>query len=317
MYTFLFFLLVQYIYMSDITTAVDSIAEKKKEQEGTSEPNDWRSFFITCLQLFVTLLLVSFIGANFIYISTNDYLDSEFMFPTQESTYFPRGFPYEIPDQYGGYFAKEKCQGVKRLPNKYNLIGNQFPYNLARPLSSDWDFIQSFKNWLARSCADSYMTSRSLMRDYFSFFAPAPTDNIFANETFLMFFVGPMTLFLSFLVPLIGGVTTLFFSWEAGFWWWTFGLLGMWTYWLPLAVAVTQFVQFIMTLLFMPLIMDSAVVKTILHCNIRTITLIYGWLVCGVAFGTLDPAVAMVMSLVYCGLLVKMFWSDAKALVGL
>jgi hypothetical protein len=301
--------------------APDNIDAKKKEQTGEGEENSWGSFFISCLKMFVLLLVITFLGANFIYLSSHDDLieNSEFLFPTDESSYFPPpGFPDSHPAaQKGGYFAAEKCQGVSRITPKYMLIGYEFPYNVVAPKESIWDLMQSFKNWFARTCADTYKVNRGLARDFYSFFAPNAQGNIFANETFLLFIMGPLTLLLSFLVPIFAGLGVLFYGLQANFWWWLFGLLFMWTFVLAAGIALAQFLQFLKTVLFMPLLMDSHVVKTILHCNVRSITVVYGWFVCGAAFDSLDPTIAIVMAIVYCIFLIKMFWSDAKALVGL
>jgi len=89
--------------------ATDNIAAKKKEQTGEGEVSSWGNFFLSCLKMFVYLLVVCFLGANFIYLSSHDDLieNSEFLFPTDESSYFPPpGFPHPPPAaQSGGYFA--------------------------------------------------------------------------------------------------------------------------------------------------------------------------------------------------------------------
>ena len=185
----------------------DNIAAKRKEQSGEGEESSWGTFFLSCFKMFVMLLVVCLLGANFIYLSSHDDLieNSEFLFPTDESSYFPPpGFPQPAKPapaaaaQSGGYFAAEKCQGISRITPKYTLIGYEFPYNLVAPKKSDWDLIQSFKNWFARTCADTYKINRGLARDFYSFFAPNAQGNIFANETFLMFIMGPVAFGLTF-----------------------------------------------------------------------------------------------------------------------
>ena len=153
------------------------------------------------------------------------------------------------------------------------------------------------------------------MRDYLMFFAPNSNGNIFSNETFLMFIIGPLTLLFSILALLLGGLFAMFYSLQANFWWWLFGLLFMWTFALSGGIALAQFFQMLKTIIFLPVVMDSNVIKTIIRCNIRGITVVYGWLVCGAAFDSIDPNVAMYMAITYCVILVKMFWSDAKAAI--
>jgi len=280
--------------MSDTTPSL--IDEKKNLKKGVSpnQKNSIITFLLHVLLSFIIMLVVGFYGANFIYytssivtslpsantteekIINSPLLDK--IFPTKKEDY---GLPPDV--MKGG--GKAMKGGATSCENKINLpgagvynklktigIGNKkpgWPYNMYSN-SIIIGPVQSFKNWIAESTADTYITNRTVLKRLFSFFACDPAGNIFANEPFQMFLVAPLMLALTGIVPLF----TYFSSWFSLFktnWMFALPCLIIVDWIITATVSFVQTFQYLVTLLMLPLYSDSGVVCDIVGRNYKVL----------------------------------------------
>ena len=299
-------------------------ARRDRKKKGADGPNDWFAFIIDVIKAFVITLVVGLLGSNFIFLSGTERVVLDNIMPTDPNEYFPNGFPEDDggddadagagagTGQAGGGY--EACHAFRKYVPKGSLIGYEFPYNMVAWPKSDWDFMQMFKNWIAKTTADTYITSRGLLKDWLDFFAPAAQStsqtNVFANQTFLMLFVAPFNICFTFAVFFWGLFSSLFYAIQAGFLWTIAGMIAMYTWIFTGIIGVSHFCQFLKVFVFLPAVTDWAVVKSVLSCNTTVLALLFGWLVCGAAFVSLDPTVAVIMSIVFCLMTLKSLWSE-------
>lgn len=328
--------------VDDSLKGLDS-ARSQRKKSNTDGKSDWVGFVIDVLKCFALTLFIGLIGSNFIFLSGTERVVLDNIMPTDPNEYFPNGFPEDDGEddaggdagaaqkggggkqsssgkqsgsgggkQSGGGY--ESCQAFRKYVPKGSLIGYEFPYNMVAWPKSEWDFMQMFKNWVAKSTADTYITSRGVLKDWLDFFAPAAqstgSTNVFANQTFLMLIVAPLNLCLTFAVFFWGIFSSLFYMLQAGFLWTIVGLFAMYTWIFSGIVGVSHFCQFLKLFIFLPAVTDWAVVKSVMSCNVTMLALVFGWLVCGAAFVSLDPTVAVIMSMVFCVLTIKSLWSE-------
>jgi hypothetical protein len=224
--------------------------------------------------------------------------------PTDENRYFP-------PMSGGG----ESCSNNKEYSTNWtnlNKIGigknGGFPYSMYKEGIFNGLF-QRFKNWLAKSTADAYITDRGLLQKWLSLFSPdKESKNIFANETFQMFIMSPL-MFLVF--PLV--IIFIFFSsWFSLFkQGWIFALVGVfliYSWVINASVSIVQSMQYLLTFIFLPILADFKRIKKIIGCNAKALSLFFGLLVCSSAFSFLDNTVSITMFVVYLGMVIKSFW---------
>ena len=100
-----------------------------------------------------------------------------------------------------------------------------------------------------------------------------------------------------------------FFNSESNFgvFWALFGLVFGWTWGLSSTISMVQFIQYLFLFMVLPLLSNLTAVKKILHCNIKTLALLFGALVCGSASVHLDNVTSYVMTGVYIILFIKSF----------
>lgn len=299
---------------TDNPNVKSNIDAKMKEREKTKrlkDESDWRSFFEAVGWRLLWAVAFAFIGANFIYLSSSEELD--YIFPTNVNWYFPTFDPYTLTFKSHAGGSYQNCKPVKGGPHPGKLIGREWPYNMVGPLKSDWDIIQSMKNWIAVTCADTWMAGRSGMKSWLSFFAP---PGAFSFQPLQILVAAPISILLSGLAMVFGFMGSLYYALQYSPGWTILGMFMMFTWFLISCVAGTMFVKYLATLCFLPITHDFPAVKDILRCNIKYFVLFYGWLVCGAAFDFLDPTISIMVAIGFLGLLVKSFWSDVRSFVG-
>jgi hypothetical protein len=244
--------------------------------------------------------------------------------------------------QRGGAYDEKTCTAKKEGKRIIDPFYKGFPYGMAREVIYDpmpppshgffsflrwqpsfepqhkwydWQLLQKFKNWLAYSTAKTYISSRGIFKDYIKFFGPPEegATNIFSNQTFLILIMAPLNaLFVSMLVPFLGFVLNLWYSFSASFAWSIVGIFLVYTFLIASITSIMHYFQFLKTFLLLPLSERWPEIQSIITCNIKTLIFVFGWLVCTGAFSFLDPMTSGVMAVVYVILMGKMIYDSIK-----
>jgi hypothetical protein len=71
---------------------------------------------------------------------------------------------------------------------------------------------------------------------------------------------------------------------------------------------MVQFIQYLLFFTIIPLLQNLPMVRKILHCNIKTLGILFGGLVCSSAISNLDYTTSTVMIVVYIIMTIKALW---------
>ena len=294
-------------------TDLNSIEEKRKQMSGDNEKNKWASFGISIVVNILIIFFIGIIGANVIYMtSAINKVDNagitllEKLLPTDESHYFPQGGSFK-----GGATCSSGKEYSTNWTNLNNIgIGNKsgWPYSMYNP-HSGYGIIQGFKNWFAKSIADCYITNRGLFQNFLQVFAPDREDkNKFSNETFQMFILAPIMFIVFPLVSTFIYLSSWFSEFKAGIGFTLIGMFLCYSWFTTATVSFIQSMQYLLTFLVLPLIADYKRIKKIIGCNVKSLSFLFGLLVCSSGFVYLDTTISVTMFVVYLSLLIKSFW---------
>jgi len=297
-------------------TVLTPIEEKKKNIDDINESNKqnkWLSFGTSIITNILIVLFVGVIGSNFIYMTTaiNKVDNSgisllEKLLPTDESIYFP---------QKGSLKGGSSCSSSKEHSTNWTNLNNigigkngGWPYSMYNE-DSGYGVTQNFKNWFSKSIADCYITNRSILQKWLGLFSSDKEDkNIFSNETFQMFVVAPLMFLIYPLIIFFIYFSSWFSAFKSG---WGFTLIGMfllYSWFTTSTVSLIQSMQYLLTFTILPLIADYKRIRKIIGCNVKSLSLLFGLLVCSSAFSYLDNTISITMFLVYLFLIIKSFW---------
>jgi hypothetical protein len=286
-----------------------TIEEKRKEMNKNNEKNKWVSFGISIIINILIIFFIGIIGANFIYmtsavnkVDTSGVTLLEKLLPTDEYHYFPQGGALK-----GGACSSSKEYSTN-WTNLSNIgIGNKggWPYSMYNP-NGGYGIVQNFKNWFAKSIADSYITNRGLLQKWLGVFSPDKEEkNKFSNETFQMFIIAPLMFLVFPFISLFIYSSSWFSEFKSGVGFTVVGMFLCYSWCTTATVSFIQSIQYLLTFLVLPLIADFKRVKKIIGCNVKSLSLLFGLLVCSSAFSYLDNTVSVTMFVVYLILLIK------------
>ena len=309
---------------------MSTIEEKKNEKLNSENKDDnksnWVAFAINVIQNFILTLFIGILGANFIFLTSSSSIFLDNVLPSQECNYFPPCNNQSQKGGDGGENYNENCETPKKSFSMKNLqalgIGGSggWPYKHRsnRDSSSSVGFFQDFIDWAIDTIYDTYKFNRGVLKSWLAFFAKPIKNNseganTFMNsDTFQILFIAPLTLMASVLAFPSGFFVSLFSSFfnsesNFGVFWALFGLVFGWTWGLSSTISMVQFIQYLFLFMVLPLLSNLTAVKKILHCNIKTLALLFGALVCGSASVHLDNVTSYVMTGVYIILFIKSF----------
>jgi hypothetical protein len=126
----------------------------------------------------------------------------------------------------------------------------------------------------------------------------------------------PLTVILSFVTFIIGGVGSFVFALQNNPSWTIVGMFLMFTWFVCGMIALMQFLKFLHAILFLPVMMDKEGVRNILSCNLRFIVVFFGFLVCGSAFDYLDPTIGLMMGIGFLAMTARAFLQETLELIG-
>ena len=308
-----------------------TIEQKKNEKlnesaDGTPMTSNWVAFGINVLQNFILTLFIGLLGANFIFLSSSSTDFLETLLPTKNTSYFPTiektggtGAGSRIT-RGGGGAGGENYHGTCNSTDKNSFnIGNLkflgiggaggWPYKYKK--DGYVGIIQDYMNWIIYTIYGTFSFNREILQTWIGYFSKE-NDKILSNDTFQILFVAPITLMASLLVFPAGFFVSLFKSFTTetffGLIWAIAGLFLGYSWVLSSCISIVQFIQYLIFFMIIPLLTNLTMVKKILHCNIITLGLLFGALVCGSAITSLDYVTSSVMIVVYLIMAIKALW---------
>ena len=273
---------------SSLSSSLTSIEDKKYEKKnGTtqSKDNNWRDFTFFVLYGFIITLGVGVFGSNFIFLSTTDNL--EYFLPTNESSYFK-------PEQLGGgYACMRKPSGFKGVK-----LGN-WPYSM-RKSGYFHGIFQSFKNWIANTTADTFITNRGFIKSWINLFSPNEDNtNPFSNNFLQMFLIAPLTYSFAPFVFLISLFTAFISAFKAEPLWGLAGFFLLFIWPITTSISFIQLLQYIALFSVIPAFTHLEDIKGILNCNAHMLSLFFGGFVCLGALLNLKVSISATSIIIY------------------
>ena len=318
-------------------SATSAIDAKNQDNNDEGNTNNWGAFAGEVLKNFVSIIIFTIIGSNWIFMAHNDALD--LIFPTKVSDYLKQsqGRDYrniKVPGieiqggggsrrrvQRGGgndYTCKPSmCSGNTGMSapsgDFMKVLGygasmaESWPYDLYNGNDEEGFGWEGFKNWFARSEAASFMYYRSFMKNVFRGGPQAYFKNIIPDIG--MFFIALVFAhILPIVVPLCSALTTVVSWFIGGNSWWAYLLIGFIVPYLPFMLVGNVAVQFLSAMynvLIAPLLIDYKTVAEIARCNIKWISFLFAALCIGSAFNHLEQTTGLTMLVTWIILAIK------------
>jgi|UniRef100_A0A6C0CKB8 hypothetical protein len=289
--------------------------EDKNDSTYGSEDNNWSGFLKSVLRAFITVLIIGFLGANFVYLTR---IDLDLWFPVESSL-----SPYEEKPT-----LEEKAEFFNRLPkgggcgipidttksklwsNKYfrGMFDHGWPYTLAEDDDDEeWlSFGEIVSFWFMRAVKYSYIWLRTVIQTVISFSSSFCELMPEQGKDIIPFIIGPFVLMLLISIASMWYIPSLIsiFVYSTGGWnlaWSIVGLFFGWTWIVPLFTSFAQSIGLMFKLLLLPIMLDSKKLIEIMghKWNIYFMGFVFFALCISAAFTNLNLTVAIVMSLIF------------------
>lgn len=292
--------------------------DNKDETESSSgsEDNNWGGFIKSVITAFITVIIIGFLGANFVYLTR---IDLNLWFPTE-----PYSNPYNknpTLDEKAKSFNKIPKGGGCGLPiditesklwsNKYfrGLFDYGWPYTLSPDNGKDEDWLsfgEIVSSWFTRAVKYSYIWLRILIQAVISFSSSFCDLVPEQGKDIVPFIIGPFVLMLLISIASMWYIPSLIsiFVYSTGGWnlaWSIVGLFFGWTWIVPLFTSFVQMFGLSFKLLLLPLLLDGRKLLEIMghKWNVYFMGfLFFGMCIAG-AFRNLNIIVACVMSIIF------------------
>ena len=320
-----------------MTTKQTPIEEKlqEKKETATAKTNNWEGFGRSLLSNLVITLFIGLAGSNFIYLTrmANEPISKsnknssvlDLLLPTNPSMYFPTQKNQEETNNYiktldSSLFTNcgnnntcasaEACTHYKRLAAFIIGTLGGWPYSMRDPkVPSPIGLWSQFKYWIADSTADSYINNRTILHKICATFAPEKSgENMLANQPFQMFVIAPIMYLIIPLVMFFLYFSSIFSLFRTSPLWAISGLFLLYTFFISYGVSVVQFIQYIATLLLVPILADYKMVKNIFKCNGKALVYFFLFLTCTSAFANFDNTISITILVAYIAILVTGYW---------
>ncbi len=301
--------------------SVSAIDDKSNEINGDStsdeKQSDWLGFGSSIVKNFFHIMVFIIIGSNFIFFTYYDSLD--LIFPFSKNVYFPHavnralkggrkarqkggGSSYYCPPPGGEKLKMPSIEVLKSLGYDGKMSG--WPYSMYD--NSDEEFSwQGFKNWFAMTEAESFMMYRQFAQGLFT----GGENKLFQKVPQGLLYVLAYVVFLfSFIVVILGFITTIWKSFVCVRDAWAYSLIGFFLAYTGLMAFANGFLQYISlmwNMLAVPLMIDHNIVRQICACNMGWISLLFGAMIVGSGIQYLDQTTSSMMLVAWIILLVK------------
>ena len=263
-----------------MNTAIQEKIDEKKNEKASSLPKEnWTGFAYLTLISFTIVLVFGILGSNFIYLTNlkKDILDK--VLPTEGSDYFEA----DVMSGGGLYNGEESNYKIKEkksmnFSSSSILPSKGWPYSMKVKSHLIESVLTKVKNWFANTCAESFITSRDILKAWLRLFNP---EGALGNDT-LQMLLAPLNLALGLVIAFFVGLgsTTFALYNSAGFLFFIIGFVLLYNFTFISALSVIQVILFLLTFLFLPFILDFKEVMYIFHSNISLLTTILGLLTC-------------------------------------
>lgn len=271
------------------------IEEKKQKKQKkynlfNKDNNDnirWKDFFIYVFISLIASVLIGIIGSNFIFLSYLSPQSKEEWIPTKT-----------MNEEFGGFYkptrgGSSSSSCMKSPSLSFNLPGmdSNWPYSMYKNEIIP-GFIQSFKNWVAKLTASSFIMHRTLLNKWINL-----TKGL--NDSLKMVLFAPLTLLFFPAVFIAGFFITIYSVFEANLLWGLAGffMLFMWPF--VNVIASIQTIKYILLFTITPLYSNFNDIKRIFNCNLNIIYLLFGFFVCFSSFLTLDTTTSTIATVIY------------------
>lgn len=287
--------------------SVSAIDDKNTDDTSTStDTPDWGGFTGSVIVNFIVFLLLIIIGSNFVFLV--HFSSLELVFPTDIDKYLPKSNGLKGGNANLTTYARKlfgnSTDLLKQLGYANKLTG--WPYSMYIKNAEEFT-LQEVKNWFALTEANTYIMYRTVMKKVYS--------GKFKDEELLkqlpdpiLFLIGILLppLFVTLIIPIMTGISTIFFSFTSEKMGWVYSLCG---FLLLLLLAYVNVILHQLSVVFntliLPLIINYETVLTIAKINSEWLTMVFGLFILGSAFTYLDTTTSGIMAAAYLILIIK------------
>lgn len=311
--------------MSSTETEKTENTENTETTENTgSKENEWGLFGMKVLQIFIHILIVGLLGANFVYFTR---INLDLFFPSE-----PTQRPYVNETKKGiklpAIFSTSGKESSKKAPEKKNTGGGScgapidftesklfenkyfsgmfkygFPYSME---SKEDTFGGIISNWFVNKVKYSYVWLRQVIKVIIEFTGSTCAMAPDSMKSIVPFIFGPMAMMLIIFIASMWWIPTLVsVFWNEnqdwGMWISIAGLFFGWTWFLPIVLSFIQMIGVMFSFILLPPMLNGKKIMEIMgeKFNSYYLTVLFLILVIVAAFTNLNPIIAVVMALVF------------------
>ena len=263
---------------------MSSIQDKVFEKENDTkkkDSNDWNKFLKYFLYFFVLSLLIMIVGSNFIFIRNATESEMNYFLPIDIYTYFK-----------AEQLDKDEINSYRKNSKIKPPYIESWPYNMRKTSSITNGVLQSLKNWIANTIAETYIMNRELTKNWINLFSSINNKiliYIIAIITFLFF---PFVYIGSFFISLYNSIKTN----------WLWGILSMlfiilWPF--ITIISIVFLIKFIGLFTIMPAYYNVENFKKILKSNINLFFIFFGGLISIASIKSLNTTISIIYTSIY------------------
>ena len=270
-----------------MVSLIDKIKnERNNKKNGKKTNNNWKTFSIYVFLSLIASILMSVVGANYIFLTNLTPELKEKWLPTKTQN-----------EELGGFYKPAKGGGEPSACNintgsfKIPGLDSNWPYSMYKNKIVP-GFIQSFKNWIAQLTATSFIRHRQLLSKWINM-----TSGF--HDFIKMGLIGPLTLLYFPIVFMVGFLITFLSAFETSILWSFFGIFLLYIWPILNVIPFIQTIQYILLFTYTPLYSNFNDIKKVFNCNINLISLLFGFFVCISSYLTLDITTTTITSIIY------------------
>ena len=249
----------------------DKKNEIKKNKNGDITKDNWTGFAIMCFVNFVVVIILGITVSNFIYLTKLSKNSLDILFPSNEKDYFNSSYSQQGGSgiEIGDLGEDLKNLGVPPLPG--------WPYTMVDGDNTGLS-VRGFKNWLAFSSADTYILLRHYLKSLIS-----KLHRINKLHNFDRFILSCIAIGFSFVglaaTPLPAYGFSFLRTWNQGgiistlVAFFTFAFSSF-----ALGISMAVSLQYLFTILLLPILLNSNSVKNIAFENSVPIAILFRFL---------------------------------------
>ena len=308
-------------------TEKDNTEKDNTEKDDTkSKPNEWGAFALSVLQIFIQILILGLLGANFVYF-TRINLDSFFPTKPTQRPYvnetksglkLPKIFSFlsgKTPEKKtsetkntstGGCGAPIDFTQSNLFENKY--FSGMFKYGFPYSMESKEDTVGgTLMNWFVNKVKYSYVWLRQVINAIINFTGSTCAMAPDSMKSIVPFILGPFAILLIIGIASMWWLPTLismFWNEDQGWKGLLISILGLffgWTWFIPITLSFIQMIGIMFSFIVLPPLLNGKKIMEIIgeQFNSYYLTLLFLILLIVAAFSKLNPIIAIVMTLVF------------------